>query len=54
MSTILYIQHTKFFQKCTQFCSFNVHDFSNNVHNLVFSRYSYVQTVYTIMYIQHT
>ena len=42
----------KIFKKCTQFCTFNVHNLSKNVHNL-YNQYTYF-SMYPIFYIQHT
>ena len=48
---VMYIQRTQFFKECTQFCIFNIYNFSNNVPNYVNSKYTNFQILYTFMYV---
>ena len=54
MNTIMYIQCTQIFKECTQFCIFNVHKSSMNVHNFVYLTHPIFQRMYTILYIHRT
>lgn len=49
MCIILYIQSIQFFEECTLFRTFKVHNFSKNVHKSLYSTYTSCRRMYTIL-----
>ena len=41
MYIVLYIQRTQLFKECTQLCTFNVYNLSNNESNSMYSTYTF-------------